>query len=380
MKKNIRREIAMKVLHLISGGETGGSKNHLLSLLQQFNKENILLGVFQEGKLSQEARKLGLPLVVFGQSSRYDFSVLKKIASLIKKERISIVHTHGPRANLFTFFLKKRINFKWITTVHSDPSKDFIKGGVKGKVFTWLNMRILKEIDYFFAVSNRFKEMLVGFGLNPDKIYVIYNGISFEGTYKQKVFREDIGLTEEDFAIIMVARLHPIKGHELVFESIKNLKDEGITDIKLLLVGDGPMNAELNKKVEELALSEHVLFLGFQKDVHSYLALSDVKLLASYSESFPLVILESARAETPVISTDVGGVKDLINDPSLGWVVPVGDVQALTRAMKEAIEDKKNDSLKRKGVNLLEKASNNYSLQNLYNDTINTYEKIKDGK
>jgi L-malate glycosyltransferase len=380
MKKSIRREIAMKVLHLISGGETGGSKNHLLSLLQQFNKEDILLGVFQEGKLSQEARELGLPLFVFGQSSRYDFSVLKKIASLIKKERISIVHTHGPRANLFTFFLKKRINFKWITTVHSDPSKDFIKGGVKGKVFTWLNMRILKEIDYFFAVSNRFKEMLVGFGLDTDKIYVIYNGISFEGTYEQKVFREDIGLTEEDFAIIMVARLHPIKGHELVFESIKNLKDEGITNIKLLLVGDGPMKAELNEKVEEFALSEQVSFLGFQKDVHSYLALSDVKLLASYSESFPLVILESARAETPVISTDVGGVKDLINDPSLGWVVPIGDVQALTRAMKEAIEDKKNDSLKRKGVNLLEKASNNYSLQNLYNDTINTYEKIKDEK
>jgi L-malate glycosyltransferase len=378
MKKNIRREIAMKVLHLISGGETGGSKNHLLSLLQQFNKEEIFLGVFQEGKLSQEARELGLPLVVFGQSSRYDFSVLKKIASLIKKERISIVHTHGPRANLFTYFLKKRTTFKWITTVHSDPSKDFIKGGVKGKVFTWLNMRILKEIDYFFAVSNRFKEMLVGFGLDSNKIYVIYNGISFEGIYEQKVFREDIGLTEEDFAIIMVARLHPIKGHELVFESIKNLKDEGTTDIKLLLVGDGPIKEGLREKVNELDLSENVSFLGFQKDVHSYLALSDVKLLASYSESFPLVILESARAETPVISTDVGGVKDLINDPSLGWVVPVGDVQALTRAMNEAIEDKRNGSLKRKGVNLMEKASSNYSLQNLYNDTICTYEKIKD--
>jgi L-malate glycosyltransferase len=380
MKKSIRREIAMKVLHLISGGETGGSKNHLLSLLQQFNKEDILLGVFQEGKLSQEAREIGLPLVIFGQSSRYDFSVLKKIASLIKQERISIVHTHGPRANLYTYFLKKRINFKWITTVHSDPSKDFIKGGVKGRVFTWLNMRILRGIDYFFAVSNRFKEMLVGFGLDPDKIYVIYNGISFEGMYEQKVFRKDIGLTEEDFVMIMVARLHPIKGHELVFESIKLLKDEGITDIKLLLVGDGPMKAELNEKVEKLALSPHVSFLGFQKDVHSYLALSDVKLLASYSESFPLVILESARAETPVISTDVGGVKDLINDPSLGWVVPVGDVQALTRAMKEAIADKKNGSLKQKGVNLMDNASSKYSVQNLYTDTISTYEKIKDEK
>ncbi len=177
----------MKVLHLISGGETGGSKNHLISLLQQFNKEEIILGVFQEGKLSEEARESGLPVVVFGQTSRYDFSVIKKVKALIKEQQITIVHTHGPRANLFTYFLKKQGDFKWITTIHSDPSKDFIKGGVKGKVFTWLNMKVLNEIDYFFAVSNRFKDMLVQFGLASNKIFVIYNSIPFDGKYEQKV-------------------------------------------------------------------------------------------------------------------------------------------------------------------------------------------------
>ncbi|MFL8936297.1 glycosyltransferase family 4 protein [Rossellomorea oryzaecorticis] len=365
----------MKVLHLISGGETGGSKNHLLSLLQQFNKEDILLGVFQEGKLSQEAKELGLPLVVFGQSSRYDFSVLKKIASLIKKERISIVHTHGPRANLFTYFLKKRINFKWITTVHSDPSKDFIKGGVKGKVFTWLNMRILKEIDYFFAVTNRFKEMLVGFGLDGDKMFVIYNGISFEPVEGPKLSREEIGLSNEDFVVTMVARLHPIKGHDLAFQALQSLKGK-YSNLKLLLIGDGPIKEELQKNVKDRGIQDNVLFLGFQKGVHNYLAISDVKLLTSYSESFPLVILESARERTPVISTDVGGVKDLISEPSLGWVIPTGDAEPIAKAIEEAIKDRKEGLLKAKGAELHEKAAKNYSLQNLYSDTILTYGKI----
>lgn len=368
----------MKVLHLISGGETGGSKNHLISLLQQFNKEEVILGVFQEGKLSQEAREIGLPVILFGQTSRYDFSVLKKIKNLIKEQQINIVHTHGPRANLFTYFLKKQIDFKWITTIHSDPSKDFIKGGVKGKVFTWLNMKVLKEIDYFFAVSNRFKDMLVQFGLESNKIFVIYNSIPFEGEYEQKVTRGDIGLNETDFVIIMVARLHPIKGHELAFESIQELSNQGYNQVKLLLIGDGPIETELKKKVKELQLSEKINFLGFQKDVHSYLALSDVKLLASYSESFPLVILESARAETPVISTDVGGVKDLISDERFGWIVPVGKADEITRAIKRAIEDKKNGVLEDKALLLKSRVKKDYSLLRLYNDTYSTYLKIND--
>ncbi len=370
----------MKVLHLISGGETGGSKNHLISLLQQFNKEDIVLGVFQEGQLAEEARKLQLPLVVFGQTSRYDFSVIKKMKSLIQKEQISIVHTHGPRANLFTFFLRKKISFKWITTIHSDPSKDFIKGGLKGKAFTWLNMKILHSIDYFFAVSNRFKEMLVDFGLDGEKIFVIYNGIDFDGEYVQKIFREDIGLSEDDFIVTMVARLHPIKGHELAFQAIKELVEAGKQDVKLLLIGNGPIEEELKQKVQELGITESVKFLGFQSDIHSYLSLSDVKLLTSYSESFPLVILESARAKTPVISTDVGGVKDLISEPSLGWVVPIGDERQIKNSIQEAMDDKSRKQLRDKGEQLSNKARRNYSLQNLYQDTNYVYTKISSDK
>ncbi len=175
----------------------------------------------------------------------------------------------------------------------------------------------------------------------------------------------------------MVARLHPIKGHELAFESVKELSSQGYNRVKLLLIGDGPIETELKQKVEQLELSEEIKFLGYKKDVHSYLSLSDVKLLASYSESFPLVILESARAETPVISTDVGGVKDLISDDRFGWVVPVGEAEGITMAIKEAIEDKKKGTLKDKAIHLKDRAVKDYSLQRLYNDTYSTYVKIK---
>ena len=363
----------MKVLHLISGGETGGSKNHLLSLLDNLQKTEVMLGVFQEGKLSEEARQMGIPVIMYDQSSRYDFSVIKKIKQSIKENNISIVHTHGPRANLFTYFVRQTISFKWISTIHSDPSQDFIKGGIKGRVFTTINMAVIKKIDHFFAVSERFKQMLVGFGLSAEKITTVYNGISFDGQYECKLTRRELSLTDEDFVICMVARLHPIKGHTVVFDAIRKVLNKN-PDVKLLLIGDGPMRQELEQEVKNKKLSQNVHFLGFQDDVHSYLCISDVKVLASYSESFPLVILEAARAQTPVISTDVGGVKDLISDPSLGWIVPIKDSEALAEVINEA--SNKAD-LPEIGKNLYAKASRLYSIGQLAKSTEETYKKIK---
>lgn len=365
----------MKVLHLISGGETGGSKNHLLSLLEHMNQEEVLLGVFQEGTLSEEARQLGIPLIVFGQSSRYDFSIINKMKKVIQENNIDLVHTHGPRANLFTYIVRKMISFKWITTIHSDPTQDFIKGGVKGKIFTSINMTVIKKIDHFFAVSERFQQMIVGFGINSEKITTIYNGISFKKELTCNISREGLIIPEDHFVICMVARLHPIKGHTVVFEAIKKLTETN-QKITLLLVGDGPLRHDLEQETIKKGIQPYVRFEGFQKDVHSYLCISDVKILASYSESFPLVILEAARANTPVISTDVGGVKDLISDRSYGWMVPVKDKEALSIALNEAIQLKLDNQLHNIGENLNKKASNLFSIDQLVKSTLENYKKI----
>ncbi|KHF39601.1 glycosyltransferase family 4 protein [Halalkalibacter okhensis] len=365
----------MKVLHLISGGETGGSKNHLISLLEQFPKGEIVLGVMQKGQLYEEAVAAGLDVQLFRQNSRYDLSILATISTFIKNENISIMHTHGPRANLLGFFIKKRVRCLWVTTVHSDPRDDFINGGIKGKLFTKLNLTILKKLDFYFAVSNRFKDMLVEFGIDGNKIKAIYNGISFDEPVSNKLDRASIGVEDSDFVIAMVARLHPIKGHTEVLRVVKKLVDQKVP-VKLLLIGDGPYKDEVVKKIQEHDLSDSVKLLGFQKDVHAFFQVSNVKLLASYSESFPLVILEAARAKTPVISTDVGGVKDLISDSSLGWVVPVKDEEALFQAILDAYNKFKQGELDRVGTKLYEKASTTYSIDQLYHEVQNQYAEL----
>ena len=367
----------MKVLHLNAGAETGGGMVHIISLLSSMNKDEMILGVFEKGPMYSEAKKLGINVKYFGQSSRYDLSILREISNFVNNENINIVHTHGARANLYSFLIKKlyKSNCIWVTTIHSNPIDDFLGNGIKGRIFTKLNLFSLKSMDHFFAISNRFKEMLIHFGINAEKITTIYNGIDFELRPYKKINRESLGLTKSDFIIILIARLHPVKGHIIAFEGLKEILNN-YSNVKLLLVGDGPLESELKQKISDLRLEKYVVFLGYQERVEPILDIADVEVLLSYSESFPLVILEAARQNVPVISTDVGGVRDLISDSTLGWVIPIKNPKALVNAINEAIEAKNDGTLQIVGENLHTKASKNYSLNQFSESVYNTYIKL----
>ena len=365
----------MKVVHMISGGETGGSRKHVISLLSQFPNQEVSLVVFQKGQLYDEAIETGIDVHLLEQKSRYDLTVLAKLRQFINENNFSIMHTHGPRANLYGAFIKKSVKAKWLTTIHSDPKLDFMKSGIKGYLFTKLNLWAIQKIDFFFAVSERFADHLVELGIDRKKIKTIYNGIDFSvtpdpsPTEEHAVTREKLDIDPEAFTITMVARLHPVKGHEIVFEAIKSLPKKN--KLTLLLVGDGPIEAELKEKANQHNVTEHVRFLGFRNDVEQLLKISDVSLMASYSESFPLALLESAKVKTPVITTDVGGVKQLITDRNMGWVVNVGDKTSLAAAFEEAMNRK--DELPQMGANLHAHAASKFSLQQLYTEIKETY-------
>ncbi|OES44928.1 glycosyltransferase family 4 protein [Domibacillus iocasae] len=350
----------MKILHVISGGETGGSRKHVITLLEQFDPSEVTLAVFQEGALSEEARAAGIGTVLFAQKSRYDLSVLSRLSAFIKKERFDIMHTHGPRANLFGIYIKKKTGICWVTTVHSDPALDFVKGGLKGTIFTKISLYAVRQMDHYFAVSERFKQNLVSLGIRPEKVTTVYNGIHFT---EEPAKAAAIPVPEQAFVIAMVARLHPIKGHEIVFEALRRL------DVKphLLLIGDGPIEDELREKVKDIRDCVH--FLGFRKDVASLYAASDVALLASYSESFPLALLEAANERIPLISTDVGGVGELIAEGETGWIIPPGDAEALAEAIRQAMKA----DVKQMGEALYEHAASNFSLDQLHKATKDVY-------
>lgn len=367
----------MKVLHMNAGAETGGGKTHIISLLSQFPKDVVELAVFEEGAIASEARALGIKVHVFSQSSRYDISILSKIRSFINKEDFDIVHTHGARANFYLSLLRRKINAKWVTTIHSDPTLDFMKRGLKGWVFTKLNLRSFKKVDLFFAITERFKMNTVTLGVPEEKICTIYNGIEYDHIPAEPYdVKENFGIQEDVFTAIQVARLHPVKGHEILFEALQKTK---IPKIKVLLLGDGPIENELKATVKQKGLEDKVLFLGHREDAKNLYAAAHINVLTSYSESFPLVLLEGANQHLTSIATDVGDMSQLIVDDTYGWIIPIGDATALTRALEEAYEKWKNGELVEMGERLYTHASSHFSLRNLYENTYEAYKKVLPG-
>ncbi|WP_019415437.1 glycosyltransferase [Paenisporosarcina sp. TG20] len=365
----------MKILHIISGGETGGSKKHLIQLFKDAPYEAELL-LLTEGEFAQEAREKGIKVTVFQQQGRRDRTVNKKVSDHIRQEGIQIVHSHGPRANFIMNNISSQLNIPWVITVHSDPKLDFLhQPKPLAIIFEHLNLRAIKKANHIFAVSTRFKEMLIKYGVEEKKISTIFNGIDFKDENNERDLinlKANYNISDKDFVAVHIARLHPVKGHSVLLEAVEKLQP--LSNFKLLVVGEGPERSSIEAIIKQRKLSNQVKLLGFRKDIAQLLELADISMLTSYSESFPLVLLESANAHTPIITTDVGGVGDLIISNELGWIVQPKSVDDLMEALQEAIVAKKNQTLQRMGNLLNDHAKGNFSNVQLQNSLYQSYE------
>ncbi|WP_188454978.1 glycosyltransferase family 4 protein [Virgibacillus oceani] len=360
----------MKILHLNAGNETGGGMHHILSLLKEFNREEFILGVLEKGELLKRANGYGIKTVHFSNHLKISVPLMQKIANYIRQERINYIHTHGPRANVYANILKKIVPFHWIVTVHSDPEHDFLDKGMYGRFLCRIHLNAIKNADKVIAISEPFRTNLNGVGVEYNKIVTALNGIDFRKKLPKPHFRNDLGFTDNDFLFFMVARLEQVKGHSIAFEAFSQLVKKNRA-CHMLLAGDGTLRNHLKQLSSSLNIEKHVHFMGHRDDVERFYEMVDTTMLTSFSESFPLVLLESARAKTPIIASDVGGISELIGDNSLGWRVKPGNTSELISAMEEAIIFRNRGMLKTMGEKLQSHASSKFSLEifaeNIYN-------------
>lgn len=362
----------MKILHLNAGNETGGGMHHILLLLNNLPKEEVILGVFEEGELEKRARSMGIETRVFLKDAQNSKRSIEQVIDFIKEKNVGILHSHGPRANLFGTYIVRKTGCYWISTVHSNPNDDFLGKGIKGKVFTFLNKWSLKRTNHIFAISERFKEMIVSYGIDQNKISIILNGIDFSEQPKKQYAREDFQLSTEDFVIVMVARLEKVKKHLDALRAVRNTIKTN-KNIKLVLIGEGSEREEILKNIQLLHIQEHVTFLGHREDVQEILGIADVILLTSKSESFPLVLLEASAQKIPAITTNVGGVNKMIPSAEYGWIVGVGSILGITEAISEAVRFKEDHKLKQIGQLFSEHCKQNFSIEKQVDEIYKTY-------
>ena len=375
----IRWVNAMKVLHLISGGDTGGAKTHVVNLLQELDKRiDVKIICFLKGEFYYEIKEKGINIEVYEQKTRYDLSVIKRLMKEIKEEEYDLIHCHGARANFITYLLKKFYKIPAVTTVHSDYKLDFKGSFYKNLVYRNLNYISLKHMDYYIGVSESFRDMLIDRGFAPDRVMTVYNGINVREVESKKInknFLKEYGIdTDENTVKIgILARLYPVKGVEVFIKAAGKVLAKR-QDVEFFIAGDGEERENLLNLTKKLNIDDKVHLLGYIRDPYSFINEIDINTNTSYSESFPYVILEGGVFKKPIIASNVGGVKDLVVHEETGLMFEPGDVDTLSNYMLKLIEDE--DLRKILGNNLYKKINDSYSSEKMADKQILIYQQI----
>ena len=367
----------LKVLHLISGGDTGGAKTHISALLKGLNKMiDASIICFIEDTFYEDLHKAGVPIKVFKQKSRSDLSVIKRLVDEIEREDYDIIHCHGARANFIAFFIKHRVKKPFVTTIHSDYKLDFKDNFYKRWVYTTLNQVALKMFDYYIGVSHQFRDMLIERGFKRDRIFVTYNGIdpySVEDHLDRDEFLKRHGIEYKGQVIIgILARLDEIKDHKTFIEAARLVLEE--EDALFLIAGEGADEEDLKVLVNKYGLEDKIKFIGFIKDPYSFLNAIDINTLTSLSESFPYVILEGAKMKKPIVTTEVGGINRLVVDGESGYLIQVGNATFLKDRFLTLIRNP--EIRKTMGENLFKAVEDKYSYEAMAKSHLDIYKDI----
>ena len=232
----------------------------------------------------------------------------------------------------------------WATRLHRRPLVLSVRGSdihLLGNGFLgWLNRLTYKWMDAIIAVSEDIARKLEESGVDPQKIRVIYNGVDERFfPQSQKAVRTQLDLPLSRFIILFIGLLAPVKGLDILLQTVPLLQEEKPL---FLLVGDGPLRAELQRQVEAENMQGQVSFVGARPtaEIPLWLNAADILVLPSYSEGRPNVVLEAQACGVPVVATRVGGTPELIRDGESGLLVDSGDAGALARAIRRLIDDK----------------------------------------
>ncbi|MDF1617243.1 glycosyltransferase family 4 protein [Petrocella sp. FN5] len=334
----------LKVLHIISGGDTGGAKTSVITLLKCLKDMiDIKLVCFIESDFTKQAKEEGIDLTIMRQKNRFDMSVVGKLAEYIQRENFDLINCHGARANFIASKLKNKTNVKRITTIHSDYEHDFDNNIYKKILFTMLNKKSLKTFDGFITMAKDFEKDMIRRGFK--NIFVAYNGIAKHRSHAEitkEAFckRQNIPYKEKSFVVGSATRLHPVKGIDVLLKACKVIKDYS-EDIVVWIAGYGDEKylREYEDYIHKNELEETVHLIGFVKDIDAFYQVIDVNTITSHSEAVCYALLEGARFAKPSIGSRVGGIPELIEDNVTGLLFPDNDSKKLAESITKIYED-----------------------------------------
>lgn len=336
--------VPMRILHFVESLQVGGLEKVVVDLVtEQHERGNICMVacLFEAGPFADILDEHGIQIEILGKEPGLDIRSIRKLSSLIKDHKPQVVHTHNPTCNYYaaltlatTMHSTRLINSRHGIGDH--PLKSRILYGLSLLRTSWavgvsrLSTEKIKK-EYPFSAS---KMLTIRNGIVISKFQEASNG-------SRARMRLELGLMPDALLIAIVARLNPVKNHELLLHAFLPVARQK-PDSYLIIIGDGKLRSALEDQTRNLGLEKQVLFLGDRRDIPALLSGMDLFVLSSTHEGYSISLLEACASGLPIIATDVGGNAEIVTQGINGYLVESGNTNALSTALIRALEDKDN--------------------------------------
>ena len=334
------------ILFIICSLTVGGSEKKLVSVLKElYNRYDVHLCYLNNPDTLLPFIPSNVSVFCGNRKKKFDWYTLQLLRSYIEKHNIQKIFCINLYPSLYAYLLKKIYlkDIEYYVFVNTSIFRN-----LKEKLFMYFYKITLKNSKLIIFGSKKQKqEWIKKYHLPENKCYVIYNGVDLKyfnkniiDEYQIEKFRKKYNIKKDDLIIGSVGRLAYEKGYTYLLEACARLLK--FYSFKILLVGDGPLKDELITLAKRLNVLNNLILWGQTLEVRIPLALIDIFVLPSIAvETFSNAALEAMAMELPVVLSDVGGAREIVQEGVNGFVFPPRDTEVLAGALETLIKDTK---------------------------------------
>jgi glycosyltransferase involved in cell wall biosynthesis len=371
----------IKILECIRQGQIGGGESHLLSLVENLDKntfEPIVLS-FTEGPMIDRLEAMNIPVHIIPTLKPFDFTKWKQVKQLLKKEKVELVHAHGTRANSNVLWAARSLGIPVIYTVHGwsfHPDQKPLVRNIRIMGEKYLTSRTDLNISVSKSNQESGKQYIPSF-----KSLVINNGIDlrkFHPGLPFKNIRSELNIPADKVLVLFIARFTSHKQPLALVEAFAKAHQQN-PDLFLLMVGDGDQKEEAKSLISKLNIQDHIRLESFRQDVPDVLNAADIFVLPSLWEGLPIGLLEALAMGKAVIASNVDGTSEIIKDGKNGILVDTSNlVSNLTKELVELSMDKAmRDAYRKEAIATI---TEKYNAENMTREIEEVYKKLLNTK
>lgn len=348
----------------------GGQRQVLLTVvgLRERGHRTVLVA-HPEGELATRASE-GHDLIRLAPRAEVDLHAGWKLSRIVKDLRPDIVHAHDPHAvALASLALSFLTSGKCPGLIASRRVAFHLKGNAFSR---WK----YQQVDCFVAASNAIRDMLIGDGIDANRVVTVYEGIDLHRVQAEPAanIHAEFWLPTHAPIVGAVAALTQEKGHKYLIDAAALVVRE-VSDARFVILGDGDQRPALERHIKELRLDKHVVLPGFRADILSFIQSFDLFVMSSLFEGLGTSLLDAMAFSKAIVASDTGGIPEAVSHGETGLLVPPRDARELATAIVKLLKDP--DRREKMGRAGLERVKRLFSAEQMVEKTLDVYRNLQ---